>query len=273
MPDRSDLGDRIKSYEKDWENRLMPLVPAIARLDGRAFHTFTKGLRRPYDQRMSDLMVETTKQIVRASGACIGYTQSDEITLVWLVDDPKSEMFFGGRVQKMVSILPAQLSVFFNYALPEHLPEKAGTFPIFDCRVFSVPNKTEAANTLVWREMDATRNSISMAAQSVYSHKQLLGKSCSEMQEMLFQKGINWNDYPNFFKRGTYVQKRKLDRPFTAEELDKLPPKHEARSNPHLTIWRTDYLVVDMPPITKVTNREEVIFNGALPETAGGNDD
>lgn len=248
----------------------MPLVPAICRMDGRAFHTFTKGLKRPYDQRMSDLMVETTKHIVRASGACIGYTQSDEITLVWLVDDPKSEMFFGGRVQKMVSILPAQLSVFFNHALPEYLPEKAGTFPIFDCRVFSVPTRTEAANALVWREMDATRNSISMAAQSVYSHKQLLGKSCSEMQEMLFQRGINWNDYPAFFKRGTYVQKRKRERVFTTEELQQLPEKHEARCNPNLKVLRTDYAAIEMPPIVKVINREEVIFEGALPQTAGG---
>jgi len=248
----------------------MPLVPAICRMDGRAFHTFTKGLGRPYDQNLSDLMVEVTTQMVRSSGACIGYTQSDEITLVWLVDDPKSEMFFGGRVQKMVSILPAQLSVYFNVMLPDYLPHKAGTFPVFDCRVFSVPNRTEAANTLVWRELDATRNSISMAAQAHFSHKQLMGKSCSDMQEMLFQKGINWNDYPDFFKRGSYVQRVKRERAFTADEIEKLPPKHEARRNRHLKVVRTDYERINMPPITKVTNREEVIFEGAIPQVAGG---
>ena len=263
------LGDRIKAYEKDWENRLMPFVPAIARFDGKAFHTFTRGLNRPYDERLSDLMVQATRYMVRTNGACIGYTQSDEITLIWLVDDPKSEMFFGGRMQKMVSVLPAQLSVYFNSLLPDMLPEKAGTFPVFDCRVFSVPTRTEAANVLVWRELDATRNSISMAAQSVYSHKQLMNKSCDVMQEMLFQKGINWNDYPAFFKRGTYIQKKKAERPFTTDELDKLPEKHEARTNPHLRVLRTDYAVVDMPPITKVVNREAVIFEGQLPQTDG----
>lgn len=267
MSDHSSLGDRIKGYEQDWENRLMPLVPAVVRFDGRAFHSFSRGLHRPYDKRLSDLMIETTKQMVRISGACIGYTQSDEITLVILVDDPKSEMFFGGRVQKMTSILPSQLSVFFNYAMNEYLPEKAGSFPVFDCRVFSVPNKTEASNVLVWREMDATRNSVSMAAQSVYSHKQLLNKSCNEMQEMLFQKGINWSNYPSFFKRGTYVQKRKVSRYFTTEEMESLPPKHEARTNPELKVLRTDYVILDMPPITKVINREKVIFDGEEPQT------
>jgi len=270
MPDHSDLGDRMKKYEAAWDANLMPFVPAIARLDGKAFHTFTRGLERPYDQRLSTLMVETTRFLVGDLGACIGYTQSDEISLVWFVEKIGTELPFDGRTLKLASILAAKASVYFNKRLPDLLPEKIGQSPVFDCRVFSVPTQTEAANCILWRELDATRNSISMAAQACFSHNQLMGKNCDEMQEMLFQeKGINWNDYPSFFKRGTYIQKRVVERPFTSDEIDKLPPKHAARTNPDLKIWRTDYRVLDLPPIPKITNREAVIFAGAEPVVAG----
>ena len=258
----------MKQYEQDWDQRLIPMLPAIARLDGKAFHTFTKGLTRPYHKPLSDLMVNTTKHLVEQWNCCIGYTQSDEITLIWLAPDFKAELPFGGRVQKLCSLLAADCSgVFWEMVHDDPgMPDRCKTArPKFDCRVFNVPNETEAANCLIWREMDATRNSVSMAAQSMYSHNQLHGKSCAEMHDMLHEKGVNWNDYPPFFKRGTYIQKRYVDRPFTTEEIDKLPEKHMARTNPNLRVVRSDYIEVDMPPFTKVINRTGVIFLGEEP--------
>ena len=106
-----------------------------------------------------------------------------------------------------------------------------------------------------------------MAARSYYSHKELDNKNGSEMQEMLFQKGVNWNDYPAFSKRGSFIQRRRNFRKFTSEELSLLPEKHEARSNPELLVERTTYEVMEMPPFGKITNRPEVIFKGAVPLT------
>lgn len=261
------LGARMKLYEQyESDRRFLPLVPIIARMDGKCFHSFTSVLKRPYDSRLSDLMVETTKFLVGETGACIGYTQSDEISLVFYRDDIKSQVFFDRRIAKMTSVLAAFTTAKFNQLLPKFIPEKQNELPVFDCRVWTVPTRVEAVNSLIWRELDATRNSISMAAQTYYSHDQLMNKSESEMQEMLFQQGINWNDYPDFFKRGIYVQRTKVKRRFISEEVDKLPPKHEARLNPNLEIERAEIVVLEMPPLTRLMNRIGVVFDGEKPK-------
>jgi len=266
MTDTTSFGDRMKLYEGlEADRRLLPLAPVMARLDGRAFHTFTQGLDRPYDRRMVDIMRGTTQFLVAETQALIGYTQSDEISLVWYSPDIKSQIFFDGRISKMTSILAAICSVEFNRLLPGFLPENRGDSPVFDCRVWTVPTKMEAANTLLWREQDATRNSVSAAAQSMFSHKELQGKNTNFMQEMLFAAGINWNDYPAFFKRGTWTQKRRVIRPFTTEEIEKLPAKHEARKNPGLTVERWNIQEINMPQFSRVANRVEVVFDGVDP--------
>lgn len=261
------LGDRMKLYEMAEAGRkLLPLLPALARLDGRGFSRFTHGLERPYDKRLSDLMIATTRYLVEETAANCGYTQSDEITLGWYSADYAKELFFGGRISKMLSTLAAEASVWFNRRLPDYLPAEFGArLPTFDCRVWNVPNLDEGANAFLWRELDATKNSVSMAARHYYAHGELMHRSSSEMQEMLFQKGVNWNDYPSFFKRGTYLQRRKVERAFTTEELEKLPPKHEARRNPELVVERTEVAVLDLPPLNKVSNRAAVIFLGESP--------
>ena len=267
MSKNDSLGDRMKFYEKNFSSeKLMPLLPVLIRLDGVAFHTFTKGLARPYDERLSKLMVDTTKYLTKLTGARVGYTQSDEISLVLFGDEFEDQLFFDGKKSKIISVLAARCSIFFNSLLRYVIPEKADKEPVFDCRVWNVPNKEEAVNSLIWREKDATRNSISMAAQSCYSHSQLQNKSSNEMQELLHQKGINWNDYPTFFKRGTYIQKKIIVRPFTTSELSSLPAKHEAHANPNLTISRTDFAEVDMPILTKIVNRAGVVFDGETPQ-------
>lgn len=258
------LGDRMKMYESaEAGRRLLPLVPILARIDGRAFHSFTRGMNRPFDAGFARAMIETTVHLVEETCASMGYTQSDEITLVWHQTKLASQVWFDGRICKMVSQLAAQATLKFNQILNGgSMQPYAQRGPTFDARVWSVPNRTEAANVFVWREWDATKNSISMAASHYYSDKELHGKNGSEKQEMLFQKGVNWNDYPAFFKRGTYVQRRKVTRPFTAAELESLPPLHAARTNPGLTVERSDVFVLDLPPITSIENREALIFDG-----------
>ena len=265
-----DFGDRMKMFEgRESQRRLMPLLPVMVRIDGKCFSKFTKGLKRPYDERMSQLMVETTKALVEETNALIGYTQSDEISLVLYSGSMQSQVYYDGRVQKMVGDLAAFASGVFNYLLPKYLPEKVPTnfkkFPRFDCRVWDVPNKIEAANTILWREQDSSKNSLSSAAHTYFSHSSLQSKNGSEMQEMLFSKGINWNDYPSFFKRGTFVRRRIMSTKYTAEDLAFLPSKHEARKNPDLLVERSVIEVMDMPPFSRVINRVGVIFDGENP--------
>jgi tRNA(His) guanylyltransferase len=266
VPAKDSLGDRMKFYERQYAGqKLLPLIPVCARMDGKAFHTFTKGLRRPYDERLSNLMIETTRFLVAETGAKVGYCQSDEISLVWYAENLDTMLFFDSKVLKMTSILAAMTTAFFNRRLPEFLPEKADAFPLFDTRVWNVPTLTEAGLYLLWREQDATRNSISMAAQAYYSHKELHGVSSSGKHDLLMDKGVNWNDYPDYFKRGTYVQRRTVERPFSVDELEKLPAQHEARRNPALTVKRQEVAVVSMPPLSRVANRVDALFGGERP--------
>jgi tRNA(His) guanylyltransferase len=261
------LGDRIKFYESQTCGiKMIPLIPVIARLDGKSFSKFTRGLDRPFDKRLSDLMVETTKYLVKETNANCGYTQSDEITLVWYTDKVDSQIYFDGKLFKMISDLAASASVFFNSKLPSFIPEKSDKFPRFDCRVFNVPTLEEAANAFLWRELDATKNSITMAASHYYSHKFLMGKNSSEKQELLFQKGINWNDYPDHFKRGTYIQRKRVLTKYSTSDIQKLPERHQARVDPNLEIERWVVDRVEMSPIMKVKNRVGVILFGEDPQ-------
>ena len=267
---KDEFGDRMKMYEAaEAGARFMPLLPVIARLDGRSFSKFTKGFGKPYDQGMVDLMTATTKYLVEETNALLGYTQSDEISLVYYSNDIKSQIFFDGRKQKMISVLAAMASSFFTRSAPMYLTDQENCIIEFDCRVWQVPNKTEAVNAILWRELDATKNSVASAARCYYSHNELLDQGRADMMDMLHDKGVNWNDYPPFFKRGVYVQRKHKLLKFTPEELEKLPAQHEARRNPDLKIWRSEVVVVDMPPLAKVINREEVVFDGADPYTEG----
>lgn len=260
------LGDRMKMYEgMEADRRLMPLLPALARIDGRSFHSFTRGMNRPFDARFSAAMVATTLHLVRETGACMGYTQSDEITLAWHSTSIQSQIWFDGRVAKMTSQLAAQATLAFYRCCLGTMPEFAQRFPTFDARVWSVPNRTEGANAFLWREWDATKNSISMAASALYSHKALHGKNGRDKHDMLRAKGVNWNDYPALFKRGLYVQRRTVAIPFSAQEIDRLPAKHEARANPSLVVERSVCAAIDLPPLAGLSNREAVIFDGADP--------
>lgn len=261
------LDDRMKFFEEiEAQRHLIPLLPICVRLDGKCFSSFTRDMVRPFDATFSKIMVDTTKFLVEEVNACIGYTESDEISLVLYSDNLKSQVYFNGRIQKLVSVIASLASVKFLSLIIERMPRKAEEMPVFDCRIWNVPNKIEAANAILSRENDSTRNSVHMAANHYYSHKELHNKNAAEMHEMLHEKGINWNDYPSAFKRGTFIQRKYSTRKFTIEELDKLPPKHNARKNPELEFERSDVVIVDMPPFNKVINRIEVIFDGIEPK-------
>ncbi len=265
---KDDLGNRMKAYEMaEAGHRLMPRLPICARIDGKRFSRFTEGLARPFDRRLSQLMVDTTKHLVEETAALVGYTQSDEISLTWYDDAPKATPFLDSRVQKLTSILASMTTAYFNAHLVAAIPEKAGISALFDCRVWAVPTRDEAANVFLWRELDATKNSVSMATRAYYPHAEVVDRTNSQMHELLFKKGINWNDYPPFFKRGTFLRREAIERPFVAAEIESLPPNHDARQNPNLVVTRMTVAELQMPPFARVVNRVGVIFDGEAPRT------
>lgn len=255
----------MKFYEGAYaQQRFLPGIPIVARIDGRGFSKFTRGMQRPYSSVMSAGMAHTTKELVRHTQASVGYTQSDEITLIWYSNDFKSKTWFDGRVQKMVSLLGAHATLYFNQYINTHMPQYAKRNPTFDARVWNVPSLQEAVNVLIWREWDATKNSIQMAGHEYFSNKQLHKKNTSEIQEMLWSEyGVNWNDYPVFFKRGTYIGWATLTagHVLTPEEIELLPPKHNARKTNGVIDKTTRILVeLDIPPITKIEKPVEFFF-------------
>lgn len=260
------LGDRMKMFEGlEAQRKFMPGVPIIARLDGRGFSRFTKGLNRPYDERMSRCMMETAKRLLENTGAVLAYTQSDEITLVFSTFSG-GEIFFDGRISKMLSQLGALGTLYFYQSvLKSDMAEFAVREPSFDARVWTVPTLDEAANAVLWRELDATKNSISMAAHSYYSHSYLQGKSSRDKLALLEDKGIIWGNYPSFFKRGSYFVKERRVSTFTLEELASLPEKHNARKDPSVTFERIVLVQKEFPPLTKVENVMGMLFYGHEP--------
>lgn len=206
------LGDRLKTFERiETDQKFPPNSYLYVRLDGRSFSKFTKGLKRPYDQRLSNLMATVTKALVKQFNALIGYTQSDEISLI-INHTYESGCIFEGKKQKLLSTLSAYASSVFAANLAKEIPEKdplvTDVYPSFDCRIFPVFTKSEAANALLWRENDAIKNSVSMAAYDNFSTKELFKVNVKVMKDMLkTQKNIIWDDYPKFFKSGSYFQR------------------------------------------------------------------
>jgi len=234
--DHSDIGARMKSYENCYRIYLPKRQAVIVRIDGRAFHSFTKGFNRPYDTLFAQCMRETAKQLCEnISGCVLGYTQSDEISLV-LVDykNINTEPWFGNNLQKIVSISASMATLFFNknfvslYAkevshfygsngsyesneykrLQTHSNAFYDKMAVFDARAFILPRE-EVANYIYWRQLDCVRNSIQLAGQAYFSQKQLQNKNCDQIQEMLWQEHqVNWSKYPTWFKNGVAIYKQ-----------------------------------------------------------------
>lgn len=237
MSVKDDLGKRMKDfYEQIPKTKLMKRCPVAVRIDGKSFHTFTKNFQKPFDEVLIKTMQDTMKYLCENIQGCVlGYTQSDEITLI-LVDYKKltSSAWFDYEVQKICSIAASMATMAFNkYFLENYLDHIANyndTYhpnfederdrekwrkmvsayinaskkgAMFDARCFNIP-KEEVTNLLYWRQLDASRNSIQMVGQANFSHTELQNKTCSDIQDMLMtQKGINWNELPTHQKRGS----------------------------------------------------------------------
>lgn len=249
---RESLADRMKALEMAEAGRMMmPGLPVLARLDGRAFHTYCRGMEKPADHRMMTLMQATTAALVEEFHPALGYTQSDEITLVWL-----EPVAFGGRYQKVTSVLAGFASAFFAQEAAKVWPDKARIVPCFDCRVWQVPDMETVLDVLTWREDDATRNSLTALAQAHYSHKQLHEKGWQEKHDMLHAKGVNWNDCAPSFKRGTYMKRVTRERMLTPEELERIPEKFR----PTGPVARSAVELLSLPPIRKWREQWETVF-------------
>lgn len=224
---KDSFGDRMKCYENVSRNYLTRRVPVIIRLDGKTFHAVTKGFQKPFDEILSATMQETMKYLCKNIQGCVlGYTQSDEITLV-LTDyaKPDTDAWFDYSAQKMCSVAASMATYAFNNAFDtlskawrnSHFLDSSAetTFrwnayqkaltkgAFFDARCFNIP-KEEVTNCVRWRQADAERNSVESVGHANFSQNQLHKKSCNEIQDMLMtEKGINWNDFPTKFKRGS----------------------------------------------------------------------
>ena len=240
---KDSLGDRMKKYEGVPKTALMRRNPVIIRIDGKAFHTFTRGFQRPFDNILIESMQETMKYLCENIQGCkLGYCQSDEISLLLTdYENINTAAWFDYEVQKMCSIAASMATLAFNRIFTERVNEAKEDYEnfapvlasvytnpkkhedwtkliesyqkalskgaMFDARCFSIP-KEEVCNYFLWRQNDCTRNSIQMVGQANFSHKELQGKSCDKIQDMLMtQKDINWNDFPTAQKRGSCCTK------------------------------------------------------------------
>lgn len=252
---KDSLGDRMKRYEAISRNSLTRRVPVIIRLDGKAFHTFTKGMEKPFDRVLMDAMQDTMRSLCASIQGCVfAYTQSDEITLV-LTDYATitTDAWFGYGVQKMVSVAASMATIVFNNAFiasanaaAQHdskfdysIYERKFNRALFDARAFSIP-KDEVCNCLIWRQQDATRNSIEAVGQAHFGHGKLHKKTCADIQEMLWsQCEINWNDFPVDCKRGSCCFRVK-------QEMPMQDPRDQERV---IMISRNEWKIDREPPI------------------------
>lgn len=284
--DRSDLANRMKEfYETIPKTRLMRRCPVVVRIDGKSFHTFTRGFQKPFDEILIQSMQETMKYLCKnVQGCVLGYTQSDEISLI-LVDYKKlnSSAFFDYEVQKVCSITASMATMAFNKYFSinmdnwgyDNMPgwidggtnekinpqlkklcdsyiaanEKGA---MFDSRCFNIP-KEEVTNYIYWRQLDASRNSIQMVGQANFSHKELHKKTTNQIQDMLMtQKGINWNDFPTYQKRGSCCIKEVY---YVGENCEEVSIED---SNKDDVTKRSRWIIDDNIPIFKGEDRQYI---------------
>ena len=257
------LGDRMKEFYEDRTRIKLPRRTfTIIRIDGKAFHTYTKGLERPFDEGLIEDMNATTEYLCKnIQGAKFGYVQSDEISLVLTdFDDLGTHAWFDNNLQKMVSVAASMATAEFNkLRLKRYMensmiflePEDIGKFKMaeFDARAFQIPFIDEVENYFIWRQQDAVRNSISSVAQSLYSTKELHGVKTDGMQELIFQKGINWNDYDFRKKRGAVIAK--VEVPVLVKTKEFVNDGETHAIDPTQIVMRNKWQVVETPTFTQ----------------------
>jgi tRNA(His) guanylyltransferase len=253
VSDTTALGDRMKAYEAAHRHVLPRRTYTLLRCDGRSFHTYLRGCQRPFDEQfIADMDAVAEALCAEISGAVFAYTQSDEISI--LVTDFASiqtQPWFDGVAAKLLSISASLATAVINERRP-------GKRALFDARAFTISDPVEVANYFLWRQRDAVRNSISMAAQAHFSHKRLHGVSSTGMQELLFtEAGVNWNDYPDGCKRGRVAVRRAGERPVkyvdkrTSETVSTLAVRSwwETGAAPRFTTEPGDWLADAIPEL------------------------
>jgi len=239
MSDNTALGDRMKRYEAVTKDFLPRRTYTIIRVDGKAFHTFLRDADKPFDAEFMESMDIVTEQLCKQVGGTVfAYTQSDEISL--LLQDFASvhtEPWFGGNVQKMVSIAASAATGSFFW-------EKNPGCALFDARVFTIPDPVEVANYFLWRQRDAARNSVSMAAQANFPHRELQGLTGDQLQEKLWkEKGINWSKYPDRAKRGAICTRVHY------QEEEEWRSRWEVMGSPHFDAQPDGFLASVIPEL------------------------
>ena len=203
------LGDRIKGkFEDVFRISLPQRTYGIVRIDGKAFHTFTKSLEKPYCQPLVDSMDAAAMSLCKEMMGCrLAYGQSDEYSFLFtdLATD-QTEMWFDGNIQKIASVSSSIFTAHFNNVWAAMAP-KSEKLAMFDARVFVIPNRQDVMQYFLWRQLDASRNSLSMLASCHFSHKELHAKTAKDKHDMLHGKGINWNDMATSFKRGRVIRR------------------------------------------------------------------
>lgn len=274
-----ELGTRMKSFEAlTTQRKLMHGLPVYARIDGKAFHTFCRGLNKPFCMELVETMQEVCKYLVEKTNAKLGYVQSDEISLCWLDVDKAP---FDGKLHKLESVLASMASSkFVNYIWQKCIDANTfdlltydnwnvlctkceKLFPCFDCRVFQLPNETELANCFVWREMDAVRNSVQMLGQANFSHNSLQGLSAKDIQnKLLTEKDINWNDLGTELKRGTYYKRVLIEKELDVITWAKIPENKRPESR---IVTRSVIKQAELPIMKSVKNKVDTYFYNAEP--------
>jgi tRNA(His) 5'-end guanylyltransferase len=240
------LGDRMKEYERVTRRVLPRRTYTIIRVDGRAFHTYTKGLDRPFDTRfMSDMSATAEYLCKEISGAVLAYTQSDEISI--LVQDfatLQTQPWLGGVEAKITSLTASLAAGYFNRARADLYEYDDAAVAAFDSRVVTLPYETEVANYFLWRQQDAVRNSLQSLARAHFSHKRLNGLKRADLHELLWsEKGINWNDLPADQKRGRFTRQEDGTRVILAPDATTTNPTLE-------TIPITEWVTTPAPFFT-----------------------
>ena len=210
------MGDRIKSKFEDVFRFAIPQrTYGIVRIDGKAFHTFTRGLERPYCPELADAMDTAAMALAQSMMGCrFAYGQSDEFSFLFSdFDKDETEMWFSGNIQKIASVSASIFTAHFNQRWREVIPSKGRLGPpvivpaLFDARVFVIPNRKDVAEYFHWRQVDASRNSLNMLASCHFSHKELQSKNSEDKHNMLHGVGVNWNNMPIPFKRGRVIRR------------------------------------------------------------------
>lgn len=220
---QDDFGDRMKAYEKEYTEAHVPIDKILCvRIDGKGFSKFTKNFKKPFDDRLGETMKKTMMALVKETHASLGYTQSDEITLIYTPGEKATEYMFGGKVSKINSILASMATYHFNRLLSVYIDVDKPAF--FDCRAWAVPDLIEASNVLLWRVQDARKNSISSLFRWTAGHSKMHGLSGEEMKTLLKSDYFtDWDGLPNKYKYGTYAKPVTVESYLSQEELMKIP--------------------------------------------------